>query len=220
VRAAIADAHRLYPAGAVDAPFLTNHDQVRLASMFDGVRDVEARLRQAPALLLTQPGAPFLYYGEELGLGQSASPGDRGKRSPMPWNGADNAGFTTGTPWAPLAPGWQTGNVAAQRAAPGSLWHTYQRWIAARHASPALRDGELELITPAEATPALLGFVRKAEAQTALVLHNVGDTALDVALPPLPGTPTPLVVDAGVTLTGARAHLPAHSSAVWILAGQ
>jgi glycosidase len=105
VRAAIADAHRLYPAGAIDAPFLTNHDQVRLASMFDGVRDVEARLRQAPALLLTLPGAPFLYYGEERGLGQSASLGDRGKRSPMPWNGADNAGFTIGTPWAPLAPG-------------------------------------------------------------------------------------------------------------------
>lgn len=219
-RAALAEARRLYPAGALDTPFLTNHDQTRLASELEAAPGAAARLRQAPALLLTLPGAPFLYYGEEIGLGQSASPGDLGKRSPMPWDGSTHAGFTAGSPWAPLAPGWQSKNLAAQRADPGSLWHVYRRWIAARRVSAALREGDLEPIEPAP--PALLGFVRRTDAEVALVLHNVGDAPLDVAAPTLPGaltplTPlTPLLVDAGVTLAGGRAHLPGHSSAVWI----
>jgi glycosidase len=92
----------LYPPGVIDAPFLTNHDQTRLATLLAGD---PARLRSAAAVLLTLPGAPFLYYGEEVGIQNGAGRSDEYKRTPMPWNASPGGGFTTGQPWIDLAPG-------------------------------------------------------------------------------------------------------------------
>ena len=74
-----------YPPGAIDAPFLTNHDQIRVATQLG---NNAGRLRNAAAILLTLPGSPFLYYGEEVGL-QNGGTGadDELKRTPMPWDG-------------------------------------------------------------------------------------------------------------------------------------
>ena len=92
------------------AGFLTNHDQDRIASQ---LREDPASLRLAAGLLLSGGGTPFVYYGEEIGL--TGSKPDEDIRTPMPWTGAGPAGgFTTGTPWEPLEPGWETRNVAAQ----------------------------------------------------------------------------------------------------------
>ena len=90
-----------YPAGVLDGTFLTNHDNRRLASQLDNDR---GRLRLAAAILLTLPGTPFLYYGEEVGLRNGPGSGDEDKRTPMPWNGEDGGGFTSGQPWHAFAP--------------------------------------------------------------------------------------------------------------------
>ncbi len=79
------------------ATFLTNHDQPRIATQLDGD---DADLKVAATLLLTLPGTPFLYYGEEIGM-PGTKPDER-IRTPMQWLPAPGAGFTTGTPWQPF----------------------------------------------------------------------------------------------------------------------
>src|SRR5207245_3297824 len=116
-----------YPPGSIDAPFLTNHDQTRLATVLG---NDAGKLRNAAAILLTLPGAPFLYYGEEVGLQNGPTSADESKRTPMPWS--SSGGFTTGTPWFPYATGLAVNNVASQTNDPGSLLSYYRNWIAAR----------------------------------------------------------------------------------------
>ncbi|MEP6895940.1 MAG: alpha-amylase family glycosyl hydrolase, partial [Chloroflexota bacterium] len=76
------------------ATFLTNHDQNRVVSVLNG--KVE-KAKLAAVMLLTSPGTPFIYYGEEIGM-QGKKP-DEDIRLPMQWSADSNAGFTTGTPW-------------------------------------------------------------------------------------------------------------------------
>jgi glycosidase len=216
----------LYPPGAIDAPFLTNHDQVRVATQLAGDGDeTQGRLRAAAAVLLTMPGAPFLYYGEELGMENGPARGDEAKRTPMPWEGSSGGGFTTGTPWHPFAPGREQANVAAQQGDAGSLLAHYRSLIALRHASPALRQGALELMPTAQPAP-LLVFQRKAGKETVLVLHNLGGEP--AVSDPLPYAPRqlrrPLLLAAGARVApvagnprAARVELPAYGSALFRL---
>ncbi|MBF8291152.1 MAG: Aamy protein, partial [Chloroflexi bacterium] len=144
---------------------LSNHDRPRHASRLAaevGERHRDAIARAAAVILLTLRGTPFLYYGEELGLGdiavarrQAIDPPARragwsfpwwnrdGCRSPMPWNDARNGGFTTpeARPWLPLVPDAATRNVATQAVDPGSVLSTYRRLLAIRRRLPALRSG-------------------------------------------------------------------------------
>src|SRR5207302_6409076 len=94
---ALQQAQAAYPAGATEVPFLTNHDMVRAAS---AMGNDPGAMGSAAAVLLTLPGTPFLYYGEEVGLEEGFQNGDLGKRTPMPWNDdAAGGGLTTGPPW-------------------------------------------------------------------------------------------------------------------------
>jgi glycosidase len=173
ISAKLAEIQGVYPPGVVDAPFLTNHDQVRVATQL-GLN--QGKLRNAPAILLTLPGAPFLYYGEEIGLQNGTTNNDEAKRTPMPWDASPGGGFTTGTPWFPFAPGQAEVNVAAQTKDPGSLLSRYRSLIRARKSSPALRTGTLELLTPASGSSRVLAFVRAAATERVLVLHNLSDS--------------------------------------------
>ena len=93
-------------------PFLRNHDQTRTITALGGDR---ARARVAAVLLLTLPGLPFVYYGEEIGM--TGDKPDPRLRTPMQWTGGRAAGFTTGAAWEPLQPDSATANVAvAERA--------------------------------------------------------------------------------------------------------
>jgi glycosidase len=157
----------IYPAGAIDAPFLTNHDQRRLASVLN---NDAGKLRAAAAILLTLPGTPFLYYGEEVGIQNGSTSGDESKRTPMPWSAT--GGFTSGTPWFAYAPGVATTNVASQTSQPTSLLSRYRALIHARNGSEALQKGSLELLN---ASPLMLAFLRKHNDETVLVVHNLGD---------------------------------------------
>jgi len=162
---------RLYPAGVLDAPFLRNHDQTRLATVLG---NDSGKMKSAAAILLTLPGAPFIYYGEEVGLQNGPGGNDEWKRTPMPWNDeGSGGGFTTGTPWYSFAPGRSTANVAAQTGSGGSLLSRYRNLIAARRSSEALKKGTLQLLTPLTATSATLAFIRESEGERVLVVHNL-----------------------------------------------
>ena len=211
----------LYPRGALDATFLTNHDMTRVATQ---LRGVAGSLSAAAAVLLTLPGTPFLYYGEEVGLENGPGNDDKFKRTPMPWDASTSGGFSTGTPWFSLAPGRERANVAASTGRPGSLLDRYRRLIRLRRAHEALRRGDVELVTPETAPPALLAFARRAGGERLLIAHNLGVQPLDSGPLPLGAQAsalTPLMVDRGVRarIAGgvATVTLPPRSTGVWSL---
>ncbi len=126
------------------APFLTNHDQDRIISQLSGVWE---RAEIAAVFLLTLPGTPFVYYGEEVGL--AGTKPDELIRTPMPWNGeSPSVGFTEGTPWQPADPGYPDANVASQTGDSGSLLSTYRTLINYRNTSSALRLGSTTVLDP------------------------------------------------------------------------
>ena len=173
ISAKLTEIQGVYPPGAVDAPFLTNHDQVRVATRLGSN---SGKMRNAAAILLTLPGAPFLYYGEEIGLRNGTTNNDEAKRTPMPWDATPGGGFTNGSPWFPFAPGQGDTNVAAQTKDPGSLLSRYRSLLRARKSSPALTKGTLELLTPASGPSRVLAFLRAQGAERVLVLHNLSDS--------------------------------------------
>ena len=174
IGARLEEVNETYPHGVIDTPFLTNHDQTRLATQLG---NDAAKQRLAAAILLTLPGAPFLYYGEELGLVNGAGGADPFKRTPMPWDATAGAGFTTAAkPWFDFAPGRETANVSAETGDPASLLSHYRRLTNLRHASPALMKGTLKVLSPTKSSAHVLAFLRETGGERVLVLHNVGTT--------------------------------------------
>src|SRR5690606_18916794 len=120
---------------------LGNHDQHRIAT-----RVGLAQARVAAMLLLTLRGTPTLYYGDEIGMRDVPIPpemvhdplernipgkglGRDPERTPMQWSPEPNAGFTTGTPWLPIAEDYRSVNVEVQRSDPRSMLNLYRRLI-------------------------------------------------------------------------------------------
>lgn len=203
-----------YPKGAVDAPFLTNHDQTRVASV---LKKNSAALGLAAALLLTLPGSPFLYYGEELGLANGPGNEDQWKRTPMPWAEGPGLGFTTGRPWHSTAPEQLPAPWSAQTNDPRSLLSRYRALLRARHASPALSTGELKLLEVGSS--AALAFTRTTGEETVLVVHNFSPRPRVVSVPlAQPGRAEPLFLDELAAVervgTGWSVSLPAQGTAV------
>ena len=151
------------------ATFLTNHDQDRLMSVLDG--DVE-KAKVAAFLLLTSPGTPFIYYGEEIGM-QGQKP-DEDIRLPMQWSAETNAGFSTGMPWRAPAADYQQVNVDMQEADPDSLLNHYRELIKLRRKNAALRGGEIALLETDNS--AVYAVLRRAADQKLLVLVNLKGT--------------------------------------------
>ncbi|MBI4866575.1 MAG: maltose alpha-D-glucosyltransferase [Candidatus Wallbacteria bacterium] len=189
------------------ALFLRNHDELTLEMVTDEERDYMyrvfaqepgARLNQgirrrlAPllgndrrrielmyALLLSLPGTPVLYYGDEIGMGDNFHLGDRnGVRTPMQWCGDRNAGFSKANPQKLALPvvidpeyHYEAVNVEAQHANPHSLLWFVKRLVALRKNHPAFGRGTLELLYPKNAK--VLAFLRRHEEQQLLVLANL-----------------------------------------------
>lgn len=151
------------------ATFLTNHDQTRAMSVFNG--KVE-KAKLASFLMLTAPGTPFIYYGEEIGMkGQKPDPD---LRVPMQWSGEENAGFTTGTPWRNPNADYDQVNVAAQSNDPNSLLLHYQTLLQLRKEHSALKRGDAVLIDTGNS--AVLGLLRISADETLLILVNLSDS--------------------------------------------
>jgi alpha-amylase len=223
----------LYPPGTY-AAFLTNHDQNRVASE---LRSDPGALRVAASLLLTDPGVPFVYYGEEIGL-TGRKPDER-IRTPMPWDPeAPGNGFTSGEPWQAFGDDPPGTSVAAQVDDAGSLLAHYRALIDLRSAEAALRVGST--IPLQASSSAVSAVIRSTPTETLLVMVNLSGApvadvglSLDSGLPCGPGTPEVIFTDgwgAGaaptqatpplLTLTGGLegwvplAELPARSTVV------
>jgi glycosidase len=154
-----------YPLGQFGT-FLTNHDQNRIMSELAG--DIEAG-KLAAGLLLTSPGVPFLYYGEEVGM-RGVKPDER-IRTPMQWDGSETAGFTTGAPWQALQNHVSTANVAVQTGEAASLLSTYRDLIRLRQAHPALQKGEMAVVNTND--DRLFSFLRYEGDDVVLVVFNL-----------------------------------------------
>lgn len=153
------------------SPFLHNHDQTRTMTALGG--DL-SRVRLATTLLLTLPGLPFLYYGEEIGM--SGDKPDPQLRTPMQWTGGRAGGFTTGSPWAQLRPDSATANVQAQDRDRASLLNLHRRLIHLRAQNGALGGGEL---IPLDASnDAVAAYLRRDGTRIVMVVANLGATAL------------------------------------------
>lgn len=155
-----------------NAPILGNHDHKRLMSRLNSQWSA-AKL--GATLLLSLPGTPFLYYGEEIGMGNSAAAGDIGKRAPMQWSTDAKAGFTKGVPWSPLHGRQEQVSVEAQGVKNDSLLHWYKQCIRLRQIHPALSSGTLRLVRPEGEPSSLLAYVREHKTQSLLVLLNVSE---------------------------------------------
>ena len=154
------------------APFLSNHDGTRAMTMFS--RDAR-RAKVAATLLLTLPGLPFVYYGEEIGM-VGDKPDER-IRTPMQWAPRQGLGFTTGNPWEAAQPDSFTTTVEAQDADSSSLLALYRRLIHLRKANGALANGELSLLSTNN--PGVVAYLRRAEKGAVLVVVNLGASAAD-----------------------------------------
>lgn len=161
----------------IDATISSNHDQPRLLNELGSDPD---RYKQASAILLTMPGAPYLYYGEEIGM-LGLKP-DENIREPFLW---DVTGKDSGrTSW--IEPVYSTDAtvtpLAIQKEDPNSYFNHYKSLIALRNSYPALALGDLQLPTVTYPKP-VLSYSRKSGDQEIFVIHNLGKDEVLVDVP-------------------------------------
>jgi glycosidase len=156
-----------YPYGQY-ATFITNHDQNRV--MNEVQNNIDAA-KVAASVLLTFPGIPFIYYGEEIGM--TGTKPDPDIRTPMQWESAPNGGFTNSTPWRAVNSDVLQGvNVAAQRVDLSSLFNHYKSLVHLRNNHEALRTGEITLIEDTGSN-GVVAFIRHTENEQILVIINM-----------------------------------------------
>jgi len=204
------------PEGCQWGLFLRNHDELTLEMVTDQERDymydeyasdrgarinLGIRRRLAPllegdrrrielmnAMLMSLPGSPIIYYGDEIGMGDNVFLGDRnGVRTPMQWNGSWNGGFSSADPEQLYQPmilnpvyGYPAVNVESQRRNPNSLLKWMQRLIQVRKSSVAFSRGDITFMKPANHR--VLAYVRALGDEQILVVNNLAATAQAVEL--------------------------------------
>jgi glycosidase len=163
---ALAYSQKTFPAGRW-SPFLRNHDQTRTMTELKGNF---AKAKVAAALLLTLPGFPFVYYGEEIGM--TGNKPDPRLRTPMHWKRTRAAGFTTGMAWEPLQADSMTANVEAQENDRRSLLNHYRALIHLRSANPAIGSGDfVPLLT---GNDGIAAYLRRNGNHNVIVVANLG----------------------------------------------
>jgi maltose alpha-D-glucosyltransferase / alpha-amylase len=204
------------PEGCQWATFLRNHDELTLEMVCEEERDfmyrayaqdpgmrinVGIRRRLAPllandqrlikvmnALLFSLPGSPVIYYGDEIGMGDDLTLGDRDSvRTPMQWNAGGNGGFSTADKGRLFLPVISTGpfstavvNVEEQIGNPHSLLWWMRQALAARRDSAALTHGDTEILP--NGNRHTLAFVRKSPQEDVLVVANLSRYAQPLQL--------------------------------------
>ena len=102
-------------------------------------------------------------------------------RTPMPWDATSDGGFSSTTPWRPVNPNYVDINAAAAQAEPASVWQTYRRLIALRHADPVIVEGRFRMLLPDD--PNIYAYLRELGAQALLVLGNFSGRAQPFTYP-------------------------------------
>ncbi|MBP1913189.1 glycosidase [Lederbergia galactosidilyticus] len=150
----------------IDSTFITNHDMPRVMTEVKGNQD---QAKMAASLLLTLPGNPFIYYGEETGL--EGSKPDEEIREPFIWSNEQDVPEQTS--WRALKHNkdFEKKAVEAQIEDPNSMYNHYRNMIQARRTEPALISGEIERAFTKQA--GLVVFKRSTEKDSVLVLHNL-----------------------------------------------
>jgi maltose alpha-D-glucosyltransferase/alpha-amylase len=157
----------------------------RLAPLLDGGRD-ETELMHA--ILFSLPGAPVLYYGDEIGMGDNVYLGDRdGVRTPMQWTSDRNGGFSRADfaqlylpPLMDPVYGFQAVNVEAQLRTPASMLRWLHRFIALRKEHPVFGLGTYEPLRPEN--PRIFAHIRRYSEDIVLCVHNLARSAQAVEL--------------------------------------
>ncbi|HSE01222.1 MAG TPA: maltose alpha-D-glucosyltransferase [Burkholderiales bacterium] len=157
----------------------------RLAPLFENDSD---RIKLMNSLLLSMPGAPIIYYGDEIGMGDNIYLGDRnGVRTPMQWSPDRNAGFSRADPQLLYLPpimdaiyGYEAVNVEAQSREPNSLLNWMRRLLAVRNTSHAFGRGKLTFLKPGNLK--VLAYVREYGEEAILCVANLGRSAQPVEL--------------------------------------
>jgi maltose alpha-D-glucosyltransferase/alpha-amylase len=204
------------PKSAQWALFLRNHDELTLEMVTDEERDYmyrvfatdqrarinvgirrrlaplldndRARIRLLNGLLMSLPGTPIVYYGDEIGMGDNIYLGDRdGVRTPMQWSGDRNAGFSPANPQQLYLPvnidpeyRYESVNVASQERNPNSLLLWMRRLIRLRQQHPAFGTGDTQFLLPSNSQ--VLCFLRSDDTETLLVVVNLSRFAQYVEL--------------------------------------
>lgn len=171
------------------ATFLSNHDIFAGRRLWDQLGGDVRAYKLAAAGYLLQPGTPFIYYGEEIG--QAGVPGleaDLPLRGPYSWTAeptmaSTGAGFTTGTPFRPLAPNRATNNLQAQRADPQSIFNFYKAMLKLRNGLPSIARGTQQ---HGFAQGQLAGWQRVHGGERTLVLINYGSQLAQAEMRDLP----------------------------------
>src|SRR6476660_6221828 len=157
----------------------------RLAPLLENSRP---KIELITFLLMTMPGAPILYYGDEIGMGDNIYLGDRnGVRTPMQWSPDRNAGFSRADPQRLYLPpimdpvyGFAAVNVEAQQRSSSSLLNWTKRLIAVRKAHPALSRGTLRFIKPGNRK--ILVYLREHDGAAILCVANLSRSSQPVEL--------------------------------------
>ena len=157
----------------------------RLAPLLDNSR---AEIELAHALLLSLPGSPCLYYGDEIGMGDNIWLADRDSvRTPMQWTPDRNAGFSTADPGQLYLPvnqslvhNFTTINVEAQLAQPTSLLHWVHGMLDIRRQHPAFGIGDFRVLWCDN--EAILAFLRSSPEETLLCVANLATTPRSTTL--------------------------------------
>ncbi|WP_435169207.1 alpha-amylase family glycosyl hydrolase [Paenibacillus glycanilyticus] len=196
----------------VDAPFLSNHDQTRVMTALNGNL---AHARMAGAMLLTLPGNPFIYYGEELGMA-GAKP-DEYLREPMIWY-ADPAGGEGQTSWeqSKYNAAGSAVSVESEQQNDQSLLAWYRMLLKWRSEEPALRDGGIAAYSLKNAVPQVSAYVRETADERVLVLHNLSGQPQKAELAEEYGSFAKLSrkSDNAAELSGGVVTLPPYSSVI------
>ncbi len=157
----------------------------RLAPLMDNDFD---KIRLMNSLLLSMPGSPIIYYGDEIGMGDNIYLGDRnGVRTPMQWSPDRNAGFSRADPQKLYLPpimdpiyGFGAVNVEAQARDPSSLLNWTRRILSIRKSSKVFGRGTLSFLQPGNRK--VLAYVRSYEGESVLCVANLSRSAQPVEL--------------------------------------
>lgn len=192
----------------VDATILSNHDQNRIMSEVNG--DIN-KAKVAAALLFTLPGAPYVYYGEELGM-QGKKP-DEMIREPFLWDTKANDDCRTSWVTPEFSTEQNVKPMAQQAQDPNSLLNHYKAYIQLRNSSKPLTQGELEPVNLSNR--AVSAFMRTMADESVLVLHNLSGKEVSVTIPASLQEHKQLMHQHNAAkLNGTTAQLPAYSTLV------